>query len=83
MQIVMLKIVISKKKSSFEVPFRADNHGCGRAIWSILVVCGIIEFSEELFGKVHDERFIIMAGWLSTVLTICLSWFYGILADFG
>lgn len=70
MQIAMLKIVISKTKSSFEVLFQLDNHGFARAIRSIHVLYGIDELSEELFGKVHDRRLIIMEGWLSTVITV-------------
>jgi hypothetical protein len=36
-------------QSSFGGTFRADNQGCRRAIWSIHVVCGMDELSEELF----------------------------------
>lgn len=71
MQIDSSLTAIRRGQGSFEVLFCLDNHGFARAIWSIHVLYGMIGFSEELFGKVHDEMLIIMAGWLSTVLTIC------------
>ena len=42
--------------------FNLTHHGFARAIWSIHVLYGIDELSEELFGKVHDGELIIMTG---------------------
>jgi len=72
MQITISITTIVRDRDSFEETFYLTHQGCGRAMWRILVLCGMGQLGKALFREKHRERPIIMSNCINSMLKLVL-----------